>query len=354
MATGDITTSTALLDEIARRAGVSSRTAYRVLNGEGGKGQRCDAVARAARIHAVAHELGYRPNQAARAMRVGRFATAALLLGRGESTSTLAHGLLAGVHDQLADEGMHLTLARMTDEQLSDQRYLPGALRELMLDGLLLYYTHGEPPELEALLERFRIPTIWINNARLQDAVYPDDEAGARLATEQLLALGHRRIAWWSFSAEEGHYSMAARRAGYRATMRAAGLEPEIRQQPLQAQQLDRPGDDHLAVARAWLTGERPTAVLGQSGKVGLVAAIAAFSLGLRIPEDLSVSFTDQSLDDVGGLGLSRCWCAASTMGRTAVRELVARIAAPDRPRSAVVIPYQYFAGRSCAPPGAA
>lgn len=344
--------TTISLETVAERAGVSTRTAYRVLNGEGGLGKRRDAVERAERIRQVAHELGYRPNQAARAMREGRFATAGLVLSRGETTSSTAEGLIKGVHDGLAGHGMHLAVTRLSDDQFADERYLPGLLRELTVDGLLMYYTHDEPAELHDLIERYRIPTIWINNARPHDCVHPADHEGARQATAHLLELGHRRIAFWAFGDGGGHYSNAAREAGYGEAMAAAGLSPLVRRRELHPQRLDRRGDDFVAVGRDWLQADPGvTAVVGGSHGQALVAAIAALSLGLRVPEDLSIIFVDQSLEDTAGLGLTRYWAAASEMGRAAVDELVAKITKPGRKRRPVTIPFRLFDGRSVAPP---
>ncbi|MDA3963570.1 MAG: LacI family DNA-binding transcriptional regulator [Planctomycetota bacterium] len=344
--------ATVTLDEIAKRAGVSSRTAYRILNGEGGKGARKDAIERAERIRAVAHELGYRPNQAARAMRDGRFGAAGLMLSRGESTSTVQSGLLQGVHDGLAEVGMHLTVARMSDDQFRDERYLPGALRDQMLDGLIMAYSHNEPPELVALLERYRIPTVWVNNARAGDCVCPADREAARLATEHLLKMGHKRIAYWSFSMPGGHYSIADRRAGYCDAMQAAGRRPVIRERELVTTTAAREGDDFLAVAREWLdVKQRPTAIVGESQGVGLVASMAVLALGLRYPEDVSIMFVDQNVEDVGGLALSRFYCQAAAMGRAAVHELTAKIADPSTIRTPVSVPFTLFTGRTCAPP---
>lgn len=347
--------TTISLETVAERAGVSTRTAYRVLNGEGGLGKRRDAIARAERIRAVAHELGYRPNQAARAMREGRFGTAGLVLSRGESTSSVAHGLLQGAHDGLAAHDVQLAVTRLNDDQLSDERFLPGLLRELTVDGLLMYYTHDEPQALQDLIERYRIPTIWLNNERDADCVRPDDEAGARLATEHLLALGHRRIAFWNFSPDGTHYSIHARRRGYRQAMRAARRKVHLRERQLVTRRLDRPGDDYVAVGREWLRADRKvTAIVGSSHGVGMVAAIAALAEGRNLPRDLSVIFVDQSLDDTAGLGLTRFWASASEMGRRASDELLAKIRQPRRRRTPVSIPFALFDGRSCAAPRSA
>lgn len=346
-------TSETLIDAIARRAKVSPRTARRVLNGDEGKGLRSDAVQRAEQIRAVARSLGYRPNAAARAMREGNFGTIGLALSRGKSTSTLGKNLLAGVHDELEQRGLHLAVTRLSDGQLADDRYLPGLIRELMVDGLLMHYTHQEPPELVALIQRFRIPTMWINNQRPDDCVHPDDENGARLATEHLLELGHRDIAYWTFSnAVNNHYSVVARRAGYLRAMQAAGLPPTVVEKPLAQHEPRSLGDDFIASGRAILRAQpQVTAVVGGGHNEAMIASIAALSLGWSLPRDLSVIYVDQSIEDLGGLGLTCFTASQVALGRLAVVELMAKIAHPDQSRPPVRTPYTLFASRSCAAP---
>lgn len=332
------------IDAITREAGVSPRTARRVLNGDEGKGLRSDAVQRAEQIRAVAHSLGYRPNAAARAMREGSFGTVRLALSRGnQSTSTLGKNLLAGVHDELEQRGLHLPVTRISDGELADDRYLPGWIGELMVDGLLMHDTHQEPPELVALIARFRIPTIWINNQRPAACVHLDDESGARLATEHLLALGHRAIAYWSFSnADKNHSSVLARRAGYVHAMQAAGLVPMVVEQRLAQHSAEKPEDDFIASARAALSaGPQITAIIGGGHQKAMVASIAALSLGWSLSRDVSVIY----LEDVCGLGLTCFTTSQVALSRQAVIELAAKISCPKQLRAPV------FSSRSCATP---
>ena len=67
---------------------------------------------------------------------------------------------------------------------------MPRLLTEACSDGLLIDYTHAIPPALLALIERHRIPAVWINSRQPLDCVRPDDEAAGYDATRRLLERG--------------------------------------------------------------------------------------------------------------------------------------------------------------------
>ncbi len=75
------------------------------------------------RIAEAAAQLGYRPNAAARATQSGWFRSIALLLGTQESRSSLPEPLLYGIEESLQQRDPHLMVFRVSDEDLSDDRY---------------------------------------------------------------------------------------------------------------------------------------------------------------------------------------------------------------------------------------
>src|SRR4028119_1309757 len=90
-------------------------------------------------------------------------------------------------------------------------------------------YQKQETPELEAIIQRHRIPVIWTNARREADCIYPDDESAFFGATQTLLELGHRHITYINNGSTE-HYSRQARQSGYQRAMQAAGLTTEVLQ----------------------------------------------------------------------------------------------------------------------------
>jgi len=86
---------------------------------------------------------------------------------------------------------------------------------------------------MERLVRQYRLPSIWVNVKRAEDAVHPDDLTAGRLATELLLSHGHRRVAFLDitdpWAPELGrHYSLADRQRGYERAMRAAKAKPSV------------------------------------------------------------------------------------------------------------------------------
>src|SRR5437773_3631051 len=204
-------------------------------------------------------------------MRQGRIGWAALVLSRNrqQTVSHIPVGLLDGLDDELALHNMHLTLSRLTDEQLSRDDILPKVLREYMADGMIVNYTHEIPSGMLDLIQAHHTPAVWLNAKLAEGCVYPDDLRAAESATQKLIGLGHRRIALLHFISPHIfgagdfkqvwprlHYSVADREEGFSRAMRAVGLSPVVAHH-------DRfvPENEHFDACRALLAKpDRPTA----------------------------------------------------------------------------------------------
>ncbi len=316
------------LQTIADRAGLSKNTVGRILRGEL-KGLRVDATQRALRVRRLADQLGYRPNAIARAMSEGRFGCIALLLSTSTARSNLSMPLLAGIHDALAQRNLQLIVARLPDEQLTDDGFVPQILREMSCDGLLINYTDQIPGRMIELIEKSRQPVVWINVKRLCDCVHPDDIQIGRLATERLLERGHRRIAFVDRAIGDAnlvavHYSRHDRYEGYCQAMRSAGLEPwfikrsDGRHEPSLADLMARP--------------DRPTALVAQGSLDEGQLAEATVRLGLEIPRDLAIiSFSIGEWQHIRGKPISHALVPFEEVGARAVSMLIEKMRQPQR-----------------------
>jgi LacI family transcriptional regulator len=324
------------IKEIARRTGLSIPTVGNVL---GRSADRYSAETRR-RVLEAAQQMGYRPNSSARAMRQGRFGCAALILSRSrqQTHSHIPPGLLDGLDDELVQHDMHLTITRLSDEELSNDDFVPKVLRQHMADGMIVNYTHGIPAGMLELIHAHHTPAVWLNAKLAEDCVYPDEFAAARSVTQELLSLGHRRVALvhlverlaqtGSFEDNRGqmHYSAIDRAAGYADAMRGAGLQPRVLAHDRYIEK-----DEVMAACRELLTGPtRPTAVLAYSENEALSLATAARTLGLEIPRDLSMVLFSPASTWIAGYMLSSVAVPTHEMGRRAVQMLLRKLRAPS------------------------
>lgn len=339
------------LSDIAREAAVSVRTVSRILNGSG-QLHHADTVRR---VTTAALRLGYVPNATARAVRTGRFGAVALLLSTDAGRSYLPPNLFEGIHTELAAGDLHLVVAAMADDQLVQNRLLPKILRQRMIDGLLVNYTHQVPPALTRLIARLAIPAVWINNKRPTDAAFFDDEGAARQMTRYLIALGHRRILYLDLhsSGPEAslHYSSTDRRRGYESAMIEAGLMPwSVRE--------ERPLSDaeRIELAAALLAGpDRPTAVVtyspGCSFMPVYLAAVGRHRWG--IPKDLSIATFSPSPHETPGIEATQMVLPEHKLGCEAVRLLRRQMENPTKEYPSVCLTASLLPGASAGPPPA-
>ncbi len=336
------------LKKIAEHCGLSLQTVGAVLSGKASL-FRAETVAR---VQTAAAELGYRPNSAAKAMRSGRFNNAALVLSDNPWRSTLFRPQITGMDHALSAAGMHLVHAILPEEDLRERGQVPKIIGELMADGLLINYNTGIPAALDEVITRHRLPAIWMNVKRARDCVYLDDEGAGRLATEHLLQIGHRRIAYVDYchatTQPDQHYSAWDRQAGYEQAMRAAKLQPRV---ITTAESL--PPAKQLPVTRAWLSAsDRPTAVVTYCAREAEPILYAATALlGMRVPQDLSIVTIADEIADHTGVPLTTVILPRYELGKVAVEMLVERIASPKRLVAARALAVRLEVGVSTAAP---
>jgi len=344
------------LTQIARTAGVSPNTVLRILRGEN-KEVWPSTIRRAEQIRSLARKMAYMPNSSARAMRRGRFDCVALLLSSDQGRSYLPNELFNGIHDALAEAGLRLVVSKLPDAKLTSEDVLPSILQEWSCDGLLINYTDRVPPKMDQLVQRYRLPAIWINRVRESDCVSYDDFGGAVEATKYLISLGHRRITYLDFVAGNGdrvHYSRRARYEGYAQAMREAGLEPTPRGKYAGV----APGSRLQAVQKLLESRNRPTAILSYDAGDRLL--FAATLAGLKVPDDVSLlSFGIQhaytpakaSGEEYLGRSVGLVHLPAARAGREAVNLLRRKIESPGTKLPPVTIPLELEPADTCGPP---
>ena len=269
------------LKSVAELAGVSIKTVSRALTGEGYVAQ-----ATRVRVERAARHVGYVPSRAARAMRTGRTGLVGLV-AHGLTTSPFAAELTRGIEEGIEAEGAALLIA---DGGVQGVRRARRLLAEFRPDALIFATSYHR--DAAGLFEPGPKRTVLVNCALGRSglpAFVPDDRGGGRAQAEHLLGLGHRRIG----VIELGHGMLARglRREGVLAAFAEAGLPREAL--------LLRDGQEGPPEARRPVAYEaaldllgrpdRPTALVCSKDEFALQAMLAAASLGLRVPGDVSV-----------------------------------------------------------------
>ena len=314
------------LKDIAARTGLSLPTISHILSGR-------DTAYRATtrqKVLAAAEALGYRTNLSARAIRTGSFGNLALLMSSNPGRSGLFPALLDGIQSALDEHQLHLTISRLPDEKLTDPGFVPGILRTWMADGMLILYNSEIPRRLVALIERFQIPSIWINVDMPHDAVYPDERAAAEYATRLVLKTQPGPVFFADFTygldQQDAHFSVRDRHAGYLAAMKRAGREAG---RLGLASRLER--KDRVAFTETWLAGRKPPfGLVCISSSTALPICHAAALHGWQAGRDFSMVTFGEALVDLGGIAIDTMVVPMFDLGRSAVEMLLAKIATPQ------------------------
>jgi LacI family transcriptional regulator len=284
-----VSSQRATIVDVARDAGVSTATVSRVLNGGTGVSPRTRAVVLAA---IEQHGLTARRRRAKDRTPPGVVAVRCPYV-----LDDYFGAILSTVARTLRQRGKTLMLSVEALE--GDESSLPELLRPEMTDGALLILP-PEPGEVLAGLRASGYPFVVVDQrASLPPgiaAVSAAHLAGARLATEHLLRLGHTRIA--AIAGPRNWIAAEDRLLGYRTALAASGrLAPgEL------VREAGEPTVAHgLAAARDLIAlPEPPTAIVAFNDKVAIGAMDAAAERGLRVPGDLSVvGFDDLELSRV-------------------------------------------------------
>ena len=335
---------------IAAHIGLSRATVTHVLNGRAEEQRIRPETQR--RVLEGARDLGYRPNNSARAIRTGRFGSVALI--QSLRAQYLPNELLYGLTKAIADKEMHLVLTEVPDVVIEDETYLPHTMRKLAVDGVLINRLAGFSQPFVELIHELRIPAVFLNVQQEFDCVHPDDLQGGRTAAEYLLRMGHGKIAFVGAKVnDKEHYSERDRRAGYETAMKAAGKAPLVYPLPpdwvSQEQMLS---DGRVEAACSLLRHEyQPTAVIAYELAEAMAVVHAAHQLGMRIPQDLSIILFHNNIDHRWCMPLHTISNVMEKVGVEAVDMLLAKIENPDVPLAARAVPIEMLEGGSCCPP---
>jgi LacI family transcriptional regulator len=305
------------LATVARQAGVSAPTVSKVVNG-----REDVAPETRARVLAALEEAGYQsPLQRRSTQEAGTVVEVVIDVLDSAYMIEVLNGVL-----QFAAGADVEILISVTGKATSSPRS-PERRAQRMLDegrlGMIVVTSAFSEAQLNAFRRR-KIPVVVIDPLNPPSAdvvsVGATNWAGGKAATEHLLELGHRRIAY--IGGIPGAECNQARLHGYMAALMAQGV-------PVEPQYIVSGGKFHR---EGGITGlktllqldQHPTAIFAGSDSIALGVLSEAGRQGLRVPQDISlIGFDGTAQGQESVPSLSSVAQPLEEMGRAALRSLL-------------------------------
>lgn len=274
--------------DIARRAGVSKVAVSYALNGQRGVSKETRA-----HIQAIADEIGWRPNSAARMLNGARSRTIGLALCRPArvlGVEPFFMELVSGIESSLAAQSYGLLLQVVADHQ-QEMAVYNRWWGEGRVDGAFLVDLHVDDPRVKEL-EAMRMPVVVIGHPESAGSlanVWSNDDGAVYETVRYLARLGHRAIA--RVSGPTLFHHTGIRDLAFDLACQRLGLPA------LKTIRTDYTGEAGAQATRDLLETEtsRPTAIVYDNDIMAIAGLSVAQELRIEIPSQLSIVAWDDS-----------------------------------------------------------
>lgn len=282
--------------DVAKAAGVSTKTVSRVLNGEGPVGKATREA-----VEGAMSDLEYIPSFAARKMRSHKSGLIGLITGaislvpqQAGSTGLPDVFIVQGIQKTLQERGMTLLISD-TGGEFGRAEQLMRTFSAHRVEGLIYVAAYHQQVDLPSMPGLSRVVIANGFDAAGTPCVLPDDRLGQERLVRGLITRGHTRIAYITLSPKM--VATRLRFLGYRDALDAAGLpfDPEL----VIPGEPDVPAADAstqlllAAIERILDQRERPTVICVGNDLMAMRIYGLLRSRGIRIPEDISIAGFD-------------------------------------------------------------
>jgi DNA-binding LacI/PurR family transcriptional regulator len=327
------------IGDVAEASGVSRTTVSYVLSGRADvrvpEGTR-------QRIIEASERLGYQRNALAAGFRSGRMNTLgivapfSMLVGSSERQADAYYkGLVLACAAAINDQGFNALLL----SEDSDRQVTLSDLTDRRCDGVILV-VKSETEEFVCAADTAGLPCVTIGRAVGTWQVHTDNVLGARLAVEHLVGLGHRDLAYLSYT-KPMVPSYLQRQRSFLETTSALGVQGRT-----------YVWGEIPALAASVRAGDGPTAVFCYNDELAITLRDACEVEGIQIPSDLSiVGFDDTLLAQTIRPRLTTVHSPLSQLASEAVRLILAQLSGePPLPQPLYVQPWLVERDSTAAP----
>ena len=331
-----VKSGSATLVDVARAAGVSLKTASRVLNDS--PELRPET---AARVREAMVRLGYQPNELARGLKAKRSAVIAMIV------PNLADPFTASAFQAVQDVARKHKYAVILGSSGGDVEIEKSELQVMVrrqIDGVILVAADSKKSDVKSLMEK-HVPLVVFDEPVLGeevDSITVTNRKAAREATDHLLAHGYLRIL--IVGARPFLFTCTERAAGYRSAMRRAGADPiELL--------VEHESDLTLEALSAFVSGPNGVEAIFSLNWVCTMRVLRWLkALNKKIPQDVAlISFDDFELADLIPMELTVVRQPSRELGHQAATALFELIEdASHHPPRKIVLSTELILRRSC------
>jgi LacI family transcriptional regulator len=328
------------IGQIAEAAGVSVPTVSKVLNG-----REDVSLQTRARVERIIEEYGFVRNRAARALRKGKTGMIDLVVPRLDDDYFLP--ILQGVEQVFKELGIRLVLTSTQYETEQELRWV-NTLTDRSTDGILLVLPSDDVLQH---LSKYTLPFVVIHNQGGLRSTVPSvtitSWEGGFVATNHLIELGHRRIAY--IGKNVNSMDAVERFAGYRSALEVAKLPIDP---TLECEGQFTTNDGYLATKILMALEHPPTAIFAGNDHQAMGVYRALYELGVTIPRDVSVvGFDNLSYSELVNPPLTTVHVPRLELGRVAATMLLRLVDEKPLDVTLMMLPTRLLERQSCAPP---
>ncbi|AOY74496.1 LacI family DNA-binding transcriptional regulator [Clostridium formicaceticum] len=270
------------IKDIARMAKVSTATVSRVLNNPDKVSEEKKEL-----VNKIMYEMNYQPNALARGLIRNQTKTVGVIIP--DINNLFYPAVVRGIEDVFEINDYNVFLCN-TDQDIEKEKKYMNTLLEKRVDGIILMGTRPVDPCKSNHIGRIssKIPLLMVNDYVLGAGVYAvltDEVEGAYKAVKYLIDLGHRRIAY--ITGDGSYTTYQNKQKGYEIALQEHDIAMN---KDFIIHNLPYPeGGKRAALQLLSKKEERPTAIFAGSDQIAMGVMKAAYEIGLKIPEDISI-----------------------------------------------------------------
>ncbi len=325
--------------DVAQLAGVSPATVSKVLNGT----SYVSAETRD-RVQAAIDKLNFRPNTIARSLKKSRTLTIGLVTDDLEGVFTMS--MMRGVEEVASAQGFSVFLCNSYGQMAREKAHLE-VLMAKQVEGIILLSGYRVRERGAPALPLGEIPVVYLYQYTHDihaPCILPDDVGGARLAVQQLVTAGRRRIGF--INGPPKYEATHHRHQGYQEALVAAGLAYDpalVRTGKWHEQSGYQLTHDLMQLP------EPPDALFCASDSLAVGALDALHELGRDVPDDVAlVGFDNRHFAQYQRPPLTTIKLPLVEMGRLAGQLLLSAILEGKSDHSLHRIPCELIQRQSC------